>query len=108
MNTANPQLEGLYLALAAMNRLLVEKQLLTHEEIRETLMDCERNVLSTSTAGSVSESHLKAVAFPIRLLLTANEAAERGLEASFEDLARQVGRDHPIRSKGTAPGDAAP
>ncbi len=92
MNTANPQLEGLYLAVAAMNRLLVEKQLLTHEEIRETLLETERAVLGSPQPESLSESHRKAVAFPIRLLLTANDAAEKGAEVSFEDLARHVGR----------------
>lgn len=92
MNTANPQLEGLYLAVAAMNRLLVEKQLLTHEEIRETFLETERAVLGSPQSESLSESHRKAVAFPIRLLLTANDAAEKGAEVSFEDLARHVGR----------------
>jgi hypothetical protein len=92
MNTANPQLEGLYLALAAMNRLMVEKQLLTHEEIHETLAETEAAVMKNTELDGQSDSHRKAVAFPIRLLITANEAAERGGEPSFEDLARQVGR----------------
>lgn len=92
MNTANPQLEGLYLAIAAINRLLVEKQLLTHEEIRDMLLETERAVLRDPQPATVSDSHRKAVAFPIRLLLTANEAAEKGAEVSFEDLARHVGR----------------
>lgn len=92
MNTANPQLEGLYLAVAAINRLLVEKQLLTHEEIRDMLLETERAVLRDPQPATVSDSHRKAVAFPIRLLLAANEAAEKGAEVSFEDLARHVGR----------------
>ena len=40
----------------------------------------------------MSDSHRKAVAFPIRLLMTANDAAEKGVEMTFEDLARHVGR----------------
>jgi hypothetical protein len=92
MNTANPQLEGLYLAIAAMNRLLVEKQLLTREEIREMLLETERAVLRDPQPATMSDSHRKAVAFPIRLLMTANDAAEKGVEMTFEDLARHVGR----------------
>lgn len=92
MNTANPQLEGLYMALSGLNRLLVEKQLLTHEEVREMLAEVEHGVLSDPNANSVSESHTKAVAFPIRLLMLANEAAEKGAHPSFEELARHVGQ----------------
>ena len=92
MNTANPQLEGLYMALAAINRLMVEKQLLTHEEIRETLAEVERAVINDPNAHNVSPSHSKAVAFPIRLLSVANEAAEKGVHPSFEELARHVGQ----------------
>ncbi|TRL34522.1 nitrile hydratase subunit beta [Rhizobium straminoryzae] len=92
MNTANPQLEGLYLAVAAINRLLVEKQLLTHEEIRETLREAETLVLANQDPQSVSAAHHKAVAFPIRLLILANDAAEHGETADFEDLTRQEGR----------------
>src|SRR3546814_6409378 len=33
MNTANPQLEGLYLAFASINRLLVGKGLVSHAEL---------------------------------------------------------------------------
>lgn len=93
MNTANPQLEGLYLALAAINRLLVEKQLLTHEEIRETLREVEAGVMKAEEP-DVSSAHRKAVAFPIRFLVLADEAAERGEEANFDVLARQVGRNN--------------
>jgi aryl carrier-like protein len=94
MNTANPQLEGLYLAIAAMNRLMVEKQLLTHEEIRETLREVEDMVLEEPQPETMSDSHRKAVAFPIRLLILADEAAEKGAEVNFDDLARHVGRNN--------------
>lgn len=92
MNTANPQLEGLYMALSGLNRLLVEKQLLTHEEIREMLSEVERAVMTDPKAESISASHAKAVAFPIRLLAVANEAAEKGANPTFEELARYVGQ----------------
>lgn len=92
MNTANPQLEGLYMAIAGINRLLVEKQLLTHEEIRDVLGEVERAVLTDPKAQSVSPSHVKAMAFPIRLLLVANDDAEKGAHPNFDALARKVGQ----------------
>ncbi|CDZ69306.1 Hypothetical protein NGAL_HAMBI2610_09050 [Neorhizobium galegae bv. orientalis] len=92
MNTANPQLEGLYLAVAAINRLLVEKGVLSHGEIQGALQAAERTVLADDKPLAVSTSHQKAIAFPIRLLLLANEASEQGTKFCFEDLAREVGR----------------
>lgn len=92
MNTANPQLEGLYLAIAAINRLLVDKGLLSHAEIQDVLQTVERDVLTDDKQLNVSSSHQKAVAFPIRLLLLANEADEQGTKFCFDDLAREIGR----------------
>ncbi|MFN7026403.1 MAG: hypothetical protein ACK4QP_18195 [Pseudorhizobium sp.] len=92
MNTANPQLEGLYLALASINRLLVSKGLVTHEELQQALQGAEQTVLDDGQPLGISPSHQKAVAFPIRVLLLANEASERGEAFDFEDLAREVGR----------------
>jgi hypothetical protein len=92
MNTANPQLEGLYLAIAAINRLLVEKGLTTHGDIQQALEATERKVLSDAGQLTISPSHQKAVAFPIRFLLLANEMAEKGGECDFDNLAREIGR----------------
>jgi hypothetical protein len=92
MNTANPQLEGLYLAIAAINRLLIQKGVASHDEIREALQAAEATAISDNKAASVSPSHQKAVAFPIRLLLLANEADGKGVAADFEALAKEVGR----------------
>jgi hypothetical protein len=92
MNTANPQLEGLYLALAAVNRLLVDKGLVSNAELQDVLQATERAVLADDKPLNVSSSHQKAVAFPVRLLLLANEAHEEGKSFCFDDLAREIGR----------------
>ena len=42
MNTANLQLEGLYLSVAAINNLLVRKGIVTREEIDQTLRITEQ------------------------------------------------------------------
>jgi hypothetical protein len=92
MNTANPQLEGLYLALAAINRLLVEKGIASHQELRDALQGAEDTVQSDDRVDNLSPSHRKAVAFPIRFLLLANEAHEKGEVIGFDELTREVGR----------------
>ncbi|WP_117191768.1 hypothetical protein [Rhizobium terrae] len=92
MNTANPQLEGLYLAVAAINRLLVDKGVVSHSEIQDALQAVERGVLSDDKQLAISSSHQKAVAFPVRVLLLANEAHQQGTKFCFDDLAREIGR----------------
>jgi hypothetical protein len=92
MNTANPQLEGLYLALAAINRLLVEKGIASHDELRVALQATESSVLAHGRIDHGSISNRKAAAFPIRMLLLANEAHARGENVGFEALAREIGR----------------
>jgi hypothetical protein len=92
MNTANPQLEGLYLAIAAVNRLLVDKGLVSREDLSGALAEAERQAMRDSKGEAVSESHQKAVVFPIRLLQLANEANAAANGASFSELAREVGR----------------
>lgn len=92
MNTANPQLEGLYLALSAILTRLADKGILSHQELRETLAATEPLALSGGALPSDSDAHRKAMAFPIRLLILASEAAERGETPDFRSLAREVGQ----------------
>ena len=92
MNTANPQLEGLYLAVAAVNRLLVDKGLVSREEMTQALAEAERQALQDGKEDTVSDSHQKAVVFPIRLLQLANDGNHPAGTLSFSDLAREVGR----------------
>ena len=91
MNTANLQLEGLLLAVAALHRQLVEKGVLSREEIEHALAICEANATgSDRSAEDLSPANRDAIAFPIRLLRAAN-AGEGGEE--FGDLTRSVGRN---------------
>jgi len=89
MNTANLQLEGLLLAMAALHHQLVEKGVLTREEIDRTLATCESNATgSDRSAEDLSPANRDAIAFPIRLLRVANQSGE---QQEFGDLARLVG-----------------
>ncbi len=91
MNTANPQLEGLYLALGSLLDLLVQKGVVSRDELRQTLTNTEEIALSGGALATDTDSHRKAMAFPVRFLLASLDAQEAGEEANFRELARRVG-----------------
>ena len=88
MNVANLQLEGLYMAVAAVNDLLVEKGFISREELARALSEAEA-AASSGRSANLSSAEQDAVRFAPRLLVLANRA-EAG--TSFSDLARQVGQ----------------
>ena len=90
MNTANLQLEGLLLAMAALQRQLVDKGVLSREEIDHALAGCEAVATGDDRAlEDLSPSNRDAIAFPIRVLRAANGEASG---QDFGTLARLVGR----------------
>ena len=91
MNTANLQLEGLYLALAALVTSLRSKGLLSADEIEAALAAAERTAAADNATAERSPSNVEAVLFPIRLLRLANKPHGVGLR--FSDLASQIGMD---------------
>ncbi|PKA42230.1 hypothetical protein N2599_23710 (plasmid) [Rhizobium sullae] len=95
MNTANLQLEGLYMALAAMNKMMVEKGIISHSDVCAALTEAEARV-SADNLPQLSDANRKSVVFPIRLLLLANEAAERGENPEFADYARLIGQQSEV------------
>lgn len=91
MNTANLQLEGLCLAVAAINRALTAKGLLTQDEIDEALQRAQAAATGDERfAEQLSPANRDAVCFPIRVLQIANRS---GAETpwSFSRLAKLVG-----------------
>lgn len=90
MNTANLQLEGLYLAVAAVNQALVRKGVLTTEEVDFALRTAEAIAEGDRVEG-ISPSNRDAVCFPIRLLQLANRNAEDNVVPTFSELAKTVG-----------------
>ena len=92
MNTANLQLEGLYLAIAAINNALVQKGVLSREEVDHALKSAEQIALGDDrTAENLSPSNREAVAFSPRLLAMANNMASNTETPPFSELARMVG-----------------
>ena len=97
MNIANLQLEGLYLALAAINNALVEKGVVSREEMGLALRRAEQMAMGDDRMDELSSAEREAVAFAPRLLLLANDRAD-STPATFSELARAVGqtkRPHP-------------
>jgi hypothetical protein len=92
MNQANLQLEGLLMAVAALNRMLVEKGLATAQEIEVALHRAEARITSDDRFqdDDFALANRDAMCFPIRLLRLAN-GDEDCAAVGFSDLARQVG-----------------
>jgi len=95
MNTANLQLEGLYLAMAALNNALADKGLLNREELDAALHRAEQVALGDYRSEDLSNAERDAVAFAPRLLRLANERSAEGDTLSFSELARLVGVTKP-------------
>ncbi len=69
MNVANLQLEGLVMALASLNQLLVRKGLVSIDEIERTLHRAEADLTSEERAWEdMSPANRDALCFPVRVL----------------------------------------
>lgn len=88
MNTANLQLEGLYVAVASLMEAIRQKGLLDSEEIEQALLRAE--TIAPKRSEPMPEANLAAIRFPARLLRIANQAATRGEQLSFEEMTRRV------------------
>lgn len=96
MNTSNLQLEGVLMALAAINQLLVKKGIATSAEIDGALALAEQAAGSRNQAGNdLSDANQDAIVFPLRLLRQANAVAPDATLPSFAELARTVGQTKP-------------
>lgn len=92
MNTANLQLEGLYLAIAAMHETLIKRGVVTRQEVDDAMREAEQTAINDDrSVDNLRPAERDALAFPARLLRLANAtASESGLQ-SFTALARRVG-----------------
>ena len=96
MNTANLQLEGLYLALVALNETLISRGVLTRGEVAAAIARAEALAEGSYRAEEdLRPAERDAVAFAPRLLLMALEAYEAGETPDFTTLARRVGARKP-------------
>lgn len=91
MNTANLQLEGLYLVVASLNEMLVAKGVASREDIAQSLRMAEQTAITDYNVEDMSPANRDAVAFPARLLLLALRGSGDGQIQPFSELARLVG-----------------
>ena len=92
MNTANLQLEGLYLAVAAMHETLVKKGVVTRQEVDDAMREAEQTAINDDrSVENLRPAERDALAFPARLLRAANATASDNGGESFTALARRVG-----------------
>ena len=92
MNVANLQLEGLIMAVAAVNKLLVTKGLVLADEVDEVLHGVEASLTSDERLSEdMSPAQRDAVCFPVRLMRLVNARPEIQ-ELSFSDFTRMVGQ----------------
>ncbi|HVW56963.1 MAG TPA: hypothetical protein VHC00_14875 [Rhizobiaceae bacterium] len=92
MNTANLQLEGLYLAIASINDLLVRTGILDAGELDLALRRAEANATAEERMEEeISPANRDAICFPIRLLRLANRMRSDEEPPAFSELARRVG-----------------
>ncbi len=92
MNTANLQLEGLYLVVASLSNALVKKGVLSRDEVDLALRRAEQTAIGDERATEdLSPANRDAVAFPARLLALANRMSSDEEVPSFSELARMVG-----------------
>lgn len=93
MNVANLQLQGLYLAIASINNVLVAKGVLTRDEVNTALERAEQTALGDDRIfEDMNPASRDAVAFAARFLALANNSASETDIPQFSELARLVGQ----------------
>lgn len=96
MKVSNLQLQGLLMAVASINNLLVRKGMLDSDEIDMALREAEARLIGeVRLLEDMSASNRDAVCFPIRFLQAANNAQEE----TFINLARSVGTTKPSHTE---------
>ncbi|MGO7986146.1 hypothetical protein [Rhizobium leguminosarum] len=91
MNTANLQLKGLIMAMASICDAIVEKELLTSQELNAALSKAKKAV-EDDDDHELSDANRAAILFPIRVLQLAEEAGRKGERLTFSDYAKLVAK----------------
>lgn len=79
------------MAVASMSDAIVDKGLLTRKELASSLARAEKSI-EQDDRHRLSDANRAATLFPIRLLILANQAAEKGKNFTFSELAAMVGK----------------
>jgi hypothetical protein len=87
VNTANLQLEGVYIVLSALIEALVAKGVLQKPELIAILSEVERRIgADRSRPAEIRGANVEAAQFPARFLKSALGVASEGDKPSFADI----------------------
>jgi hypothetical protein len=93
MNTANLQLEGLYVVPATLLDAMCEKGIFRREEIEALLKKAESGLSADPNRPTeMRDANVDAICFSARFLLQAIQGASEGRDHSFAHLASRVGQ----------------
>ncbi|WP_274425853.1 hypothetical protein [Chelativorans sp. YIM 93263] len=93
MNTANLQMEGMLMAMAALCQLMRRKGLADAEEIEAALAEAETTLANDRLRPEeISHANVEAALFPLRFLREANRREVPGSATAFTEIATTVGR----------------
>lgn len=95
MNTANLQMEGVLMAVAALCRLCREKGIASEAEIEKVLAEAEEALAKDGLRPEqLSHANVEAVLFPLRFLREANRRDLPGAIRAYTEIAATVGKTH--------------
>ncbi len=87
MNTANLQLEGVYIVLSALIEALIAKGVFQKPELIAILSEVERRIgADRSRPAEIRGANVEAAQFPARFLKSALGVASEGDKPSFADV----------------------
>src|SRR5690606_35076896 len=93
MNTANLQMEGVLMAMAALCGLMRQKGIVDEAEIEAALAEAEAALANDSLRPEqLSHANVEAALFPLRFLREANSRGLAGAAVAYTDIATRVGR----------------
>lgn len=93
MNTANLQMEGILMAMAALCQLLRHKGIADTDEIEAALAEAEDALANDSLRPEqLSHANVEAALFPLRFVREANRRDMPGSTAAYMEIATSVGR----------------
>jgi hypothetical protein len=90
MNVANLQLEGLMMAVASINHVLVRKGILSVGEVDTALLKAQSNMTGEERSPELSPSFRDAINFPLRFLQVCNQCNPEADLPTFSDITRLV------------------
>jgi len=102
MNTANLQLEGVYLVLAALLDALIAKGAFEKSELVTILAEVERAIgADASRPAEIRGSNIEAAQFPARFLKSALRASAEGQRPTWAEAVSLI-RETRLRAEGAA------